>query len=189
MTLLTPMDLKRLVCEGTDLDQYVYFGSQAEKEAFQNICCALSPQQLINSQQVLLQNLQPRKVLSEVRFPFFSHLVSKWSLVLFGHLEDYFCQASKIIIYVGHNLLVDFEGSLGRSQKDRENHLGRNSVIRKHGGSCWCWIFFLYVLCLTVKHKLCVSVLTLVRSAVKSSRYKADLTLNQKCNEQNQSIL
>lgn len=119
MALLTPMDMKRLVCEGTDLDQYVYFGSQAEKEAFRNVCCALSPQQLINSQQVLLQNLQPRKVLSEVRFPLFSHLVSKWSLVLFGNLEDYFCQASKLIIYVGHALLVDCKGSLGRSQKDR----------------------------------------------------------------------
>lgn len=77
MALLTPMDLKRLVCEGTDLDQYVYFGSQTEKEAFQNVSCTLSPQQLINSQQVLLQNLQPRKVLSEVRYPLLSHLVSK----------------------------------------------------------------------------------------------------------------
>lgn len=76
MALLMPMNLKRLVCEGTDLDQYVDFGSQAEKEAFQNVSCALSPQQLINSQQVLLQNLQPRKVLSEVRYPLLPHLVS-----------------------------------------------------------------------------------------------------------------
>ncbi|XP_075891700.1 phospholipid-transporting ATPase ABCA1 [Nelusetta ayraudi] len=70
MALLTPIDLKRLVCEGTDLDQYVYFGSQTEKEAFQNVSCTLSPQQLINSQQVLLQNLQPRKVLSELPLGF-----------------------------------------------------------------------------------------------------------------------
>lgn len=81
MALLTPTDLKRRVCDGTELDQYVYFGSQAEKDAFQNISCALSPQQLINSQQVLLQNLQPRKVLSEVSYPLLSTWVSESKLI------------------------------------------------------------------------------------------------------------
>uniref|UniRef100_A0A673D0D2 P-type phospholipid transporter n=1 Tax=Sphaeramia orbicularis TaxID=375764 RepID=A0A673D0D2_9TELE len=42
--------------------------SQAEKEAFQNVSCSLSPQQLINTQRVFLQNLDVRKVLSEVSF-------------------------------------------------------------------------------------------------------------------------
>lgn len=78
MALLTPIGLKRLVCDGTELDQYVYFGSQAEKEAFQNISCALSPQQLITSQQVLLQNLQPSKVLSEVSCPLLSLNEQVW---------------------------------------------------------------------------------------------------------------
>lgn len=80
MALLTPTDPKRLVCDGTELDQYVYFGSQAEKEAFQNISCALSRQQLIVSQQVLLQNLQPGKVLSEVSYPLLSHVVPESKL-------------------------------------------------------------------------------------------------------------
>uniref|UniRef100_A0A8C6UEZ0 ABC transporter domain-containing protein n=1 Tax=Neogobius melanostomus TaxID=47308 RepID=A0A8C6UEZ0_9GOBI len=39
----------------------------AEKKAFQNVSCSLSPQQLINTQQVLLQNLDARKVLFAVR--------------------------------------------------------------------------------------------------------------------------
>uniref|UniRef100_A0A3Q1GHF5 P-type phospholipid transporter n=1 Tax=Acanthochromis polyacanthus TaxID=80966 RepID=A0A3Q1GHF5_9TELE len=59
-----PSNLRRILCEGTDLDEYVQFSSQAEKEAFQNVSCSLSPQQLINTQQVLLQNLDGRKVFS-----------------------------------------------------------------------------------------------------------------------------
>lgn len=66
---LRPSDLRSILCEGRDLDQYVQFSSQAEKEAFQNVSCSLAPQQLINTQQVFLQNLDPRKVLSEVSFP------------------------------------------------------------------------------------------------------------------------
>lgn len=57
-------DLRSVLCEGTDLDQYVQFNSQAEKQAFQDVSCSLTPQQLINAQRVLLQNLDPRKVVS-----------------------------------------------------------------------------------------------------------------------------
>uniref|UniRef100_A0A8D3AFE0 P-type phospholipid transporter n=1 Tax=Scophthalmus maximus TaxID=52904 RepID=A0A8D3AFE0_SCOMX len=60
--------LRAILCEGTDLDDYVQFNSQAEKKAFQNVSCSLTQQQLINTQQVLLQNLDVRKVLSKVRF-------------------------------------------------------------------------------------------------------------------------
>lgn len=67
MGTLRPNNLRSILCEGSDLDQYVQFSSQAEKEAFQNVSCSLAPQQLINTQQVLLQNLDARKVLSEVR--------------------------------------------------------------------------------------------------------------------------
>uniref|UniRef100_A0A7N6F6P8 P-type phospholipid transporter n=1 Tax=Anabas testudineus TaxID=64144 RepID=A0A7N6F6P8_ANATE len=61
-------NLRRILCEGTGLDGYVQFSSQAEKKAFQNVSCSLTPQQLINTQQVFLQNLDMRKVLSEVSF-------------------------------------------------------------------------------------------------------------------------
>ncbi|XP_042367934.1 phospholipid-transporting ATPase ABCA1-like [Plectropomus leopardus] len=61
-----PGNLSSILCEGTDLDEYIQFSSQAEKEAFQNVSCSRNPQQLINAQQVLLQNLDVRKVLSEV---------------------------------------------------------------------------------------------------------------------------
>nr|XP_046235853.1 phospholipid-transporting ATPase ABCA1-like isoform X1 [Scatophagus argus] len=61
-----PGNLRSILCEGTNLDQYVQFSSQAEQEAFQNVSCSLTPQQLINTQQVLLQNLDARKVLSEL---------------------------------------------------------------------------------------------------------------------------
>uniref|UniRef100_I3JKY4 P-type phospholipid transporter n=1 Tax=Oreochromis niloticus TaxID=8128 RepID=I3JKY4_ORENI len=83
--------LRSILCEGTDLDEYVQFRSQAEKKAFQNVSCSLTPQQLINTQQVLLQNLDARKVLSEscfrslaMTFPVFSpHLLCS---------VDAFCQ-------------------------------------------------------------------------------------------------
>lgn len=68
MGIPRPDSLRRILCEGTDLDEYVQFSSQGEKEAFQNVSCSLTPQQLINTQQVLLQNLDARKVLSEVSF-------------------------------------------------------------------------------------------------------------------------
>ncbi|XP_031707233.1 phospholipid-transporting ATPase ABCA1 isoform X1 [Anarrhichthys ocellatus] len=61
-----PGNLKSILCEGTDLDEYIQFSSRAEKEAFQNVSCSRDPQQLINAQQVLLQNLDAGKVLSEV---------------------------------------------------------------------------------------------------------------------------
>ncbi|XP_068612159.1 LOW QUALITY PROTEIN: phospholipid-transporting ATPase ABCA1-like [Brachionichthys hirsutus] len=61
-----PGDLRRLLCEGSDLDQYVQFSSHAEKEAFQNVSCLLSPQQLINAQRALLQSLDVSGLLSEL---------------------------------------------------------------------------------------------------------------------------
>uniref|UniRef100_UPI0037E7D1F5 phospholipid-transporting ATPase ABCA1 n=1 Tax=Semicossyphus pulcher TaxID=241346 RepID=UPI0037E7D1F5 len=61
-----PGSLRSILCEGTDLDQYVQFSSQAEKEAFQNVSCSLTAQQLINTRQVFLRNLDRRRVLSEL---------------------------------------------------------------------------------------------------------------------------
>ncbi|XP_069561182.1 phospholipid-transporting ATPase ABCA1 [Brachyistius frenatus] len=66
MGIPRPGNLRSILCEGTDLDEHVQFSSQAEKEAFQNVSCSLTPQQLINTQRVLLQNLDARKALSEV---------------------------------------------------------------------------------------------------------------------------
>uniref|UniRef100_A0A669C2U1 ABC transporter domain-containing protein n=1 Tax=Oreochromis niloticus TaxID=8128 RepID=A0A669C2U1_ORENI len=91
MGIPRPDSLRSILCEGTDLDEYVQFRSQAEKKAFQNVSCSLTPQQLINTQQVLLQNLDARKVLSEscfrslaMTFPVFSpHLLCS---------VDAFCQ-------------------------------------------------------------------------------------------------
>ncbi|XP_056883332.1 retinal-specific phospholipid-transporting ATPase ABCA4a [Takifugu flavidus] len=63
--ITTPSDLRGVLCEGKGLDRYILFGSRAEKEAFQNVSCSLSPLQLINTQRVLLQNLDGGKLLSE----------------------------------------------------------------------------------------------------------------------------
>uniref|UniRef100_A0A8C5HBH1 P-type phospholipid transporter n=1 Tax=Gouania willdenowi TaxID=441366 RepID=A0A8C5HBH1_GOUWI len=65
-----PSDLSSVLCEGSDLDDYVTFKSPSEKEAFQNVSCSLTPQQLINTQRVFLQNLDWRKVFSEVTITF-----------------------------------------------------------------------------------------------------------------------
>ncbi|XP_054907006.1 phospholipid-transporting ATPase ABCA1-like isoform X1 [Poeciliopsis prolifica] len=59
-------NVRSILCEGTDLDDYVQFSSQAGREAFQNVSCSLSQQQLIKTQQVLLQNVDVRKMLSEI---------------------------------------------------------------------------------------------------------------------------
>ncbi|XP_068444522.1 phospholipid-transporting ATPase ABCA1-like [Clinocottus analis] len=69
MSIPGPDNLKSILCEGKDLDEYIQFSSQAEKEAFQNVSCSRDPQQLINAQRVFLQNLDERKVLSEVPSP------------------------------------------------------------------------------------------------------------------------
>ncbi|CAL1591240.1 unnamed protein product [Knipowitschia caucasica] len=63
---LTQGNVRRILCEGTELDNYIQFMIRDEREAFQNVSCSLSPQQLINTQQVLLQNLDAGKVLAEV---------------------------------------------------------------------------------------------------------------------------
>ncbi|XP_037549875.1 phospholipid-transporting ATPase ABCA1-like [Nematolebias whitei] len=64
MGMPRPDNVMSILCEGTNLDEYVQFSSQAEREAFQNVSCSLTQQQLINTQQVFLQNLDGRKVLS-----------------------------------------------------------------------------------------------------------------------------
>uniref|UniRef100_H3C1X8 P-type phospholipid transporter n=1 Tax=Tetraodon nigroviridis TaxID=99883 RepID=H3C1X8_TETNG len=65
VTLMTG-SLRGVLCEGQGLDRYVQFGSQAEKEAFQNVSCSLSPQQLSDARRELLRNLDGGKLLSEV---------------------------------------------------------------------------------------------------------------------------
>lgn len=66
MGVQRPESLRRILCAGTALESYIQFSSPAEKEAFQNVSCSLPPQQLVNAQQVLLQNLDVRKVLANV---------------------------------------------------------------------------------------------------------------------------
>jgi len=65
-----PSDLRTLLCEGTDLDDSIQFDSQAEKEAFQNVTCSLDPQQLRQSQLVFLRNVDRKKLLTAVTFPY-----------------------------------------------------------------------------------------------------------------------
>ncbi|XP_013889811.1 retinal-specific ATP-binding cassette transporter, partial [Austrofundulus limnaeus] len=64
MGIPRPDNMRSILCEGTNLDKYVQFSSQTEREAFQNVSCSLTQQQLINAQQVFLQNLDGRKVFS-----------------------------------------------------------------------------------------------------------------------------
>ncbi|XP_058480898.1 phospholipid-transporting ATPase ABCA1-like isoform X2 [Solea solea] len=78
----SPGNLRTILCEGTDLDEYVQFRSRAEKEAFQNVSCSLTQQQLINTQQVLLQNLDVRKVLSELSSPMDLNAVDRTTLIV-----------------------------------------------------------------------------------------------------------
>ncbi|KAF3837015.1 hypothetical protein F7725_004479 [Dissostichus mawsoni] len=65
MSAPRPGDLQSVLCEGTDLDEYIQFSTASEKETFQNVSCFLDPQQLLNAQRVLLTNLDGRKVFSE----------------------------------------------------------------------------------------------------------------------------
>lgn len=69
MGMATPGGPRAVLCEGRGLDQYILFASRAEKEAFQNVSCSLSPRQLMNAQRVLLQNLDGGKLRSEASRP------------------------------------------------------------------------------------------------------------------------
>ncbi|XP_054656668.1 phospholipid-transporting ATPase ABCA1-like isoform X9 [Dunckerocampus dactyliophorus] len=60
--VLTQGQLVDILCEGEDIDQYIQFSSPDEKDAFKNVSCSLSPQELGDTQQEFLQNLDPRKV-------------------------------------------------------------------------------------------------------------------------------
>lgn len=66
MGIAAPDDLRGLLCEGRDLDRYILFDNPAEKEAFQNVSCSLSPRQLIDTRRELLRNLDGGKLLSQV---------------------------------------------------------------------------------------------------------------------------
>ncbi|XP_034091957.1 phospholipid-transporting ATPase ABCA1-like isoform X2 [Gymnodraco acuticeps] len=66
MSAPRPGALQSVLCEGTDLDEYIQFSTASEKESFQNVSCLLDPQQLLNAQRVLLTNLDERNVFSEV---------------------------------------------------------------------------------------------------------------------------
>ncbi|KAM9835346.1 phospholipid-transporting ATPase ABCA1-like [Syngnathus typhle] len=61
-----PGHLGNFLCDGKDLDQYIQFQSPLDKEAFRNASCSLDPQQLSDSQRVLLQNLDFSKVLAQL---------------------------------------------------------------------------------------------------------------------------
>ncbi|XP_077355005.1 phospholipid-transporting ATPase ABCA1 [Festucalex cinctus] len=61
-----PARLGRILCDGENLDRYVQFSSPLDREAFRNASCSLGPQQLSDSQRVLLQNLDPSKVLAQL---------------------------------------------------------------------------------------------------------------------------
>uniref|UniRef100_A0A8C7D5T6 P-type phospholipid transporter n=1 Tax=Oncorhynchus kisutch TaxID=8019 RepID=A0A8C7D5T6_ONCKI len=59
-------DLRITLCSGTALDRYVEFTSAFDKEAFQKVSCSLTAQQLRQTREVFLQNLDPRKMLTNV---------------------------------------------------------------------------------------------------------------------------
>uniref|UniRef100_A0A8C6NIC1 ABC transporter domain-containing protein n=1 Tax=Nothobranchius furzeri TaxID=105023 RepID=A0A8C6NIC1_NOTFU len=107
--ILRPGNVKSILCEGTNLDKYIQFNSQAEKEAFQNVSCSLTQQQLMDTQQVLLQNLDGRKVLSgvslckQLEFSAAFHLTFSNFSALFLSSADGFCQ----------NLISTLEGTPG----------------------------------------------------------------------------
>lgn len=61
--------LGAVLCEGRGLDDYIRFGSLAEKEAFQNVSCLLSPRQLSDARRELLRNLDGGKLLSQASRP------------------------------------------------------------------------------------------------------------------------
>ncbi|XP_046904791.1 phospholipid-transporting ATPase ABCA1-like isoform X1 [Hypomesus transpacificus] len=66
MGTLGPDDLKTLLCDGASLDSYVLFTSAADKQAFQNVSCSLTPQQLTGARRAFLENLDSRKVVSVI---------------------------------------------------------------------------------------------------------------------------
>ncbi|XP_061620276.1 phospholipid-transporting ATPase ABCA1-like isoform X1 [Phyllopteryx taeniolatus] len=64
--VLAPGHLWSVLCKGEDLNQYIQFASPLDREAFQNASCSLGPQQLSDTQRVLLQNLDLSKALAQL---------------------------------------------------------------------------------------------------------------------------
>ncbi|XP_062373279.1 phospholipid-transporting ATPase ABCA1-like isoform X2 [Sardina pilchardus] len=55
--------LRSVLCEGRTLERYLEFGSDADRDAFQNVSCSLSPAQLQQTQEAFQTSLDPRKLL------------------------------------------------------------------------------------------------------------------------------
>lgn len=66
MSISRQDDLRTTLCNGTTLDKYVEFTSVSDKEAFQNVSCSLPAQQMRRAKEVFLQNLDTRKMLTNV---------------------------------------------------------------------------------------------------------------------------
>ncbi|XP_014062403.2 phospholipid-transporting ATPase ABCA1 [Salmo salar] len=66
MSISRQDDLRTTLCNGTTLDKYVEFTSVSDKEAFQNVSCSLPAQQMRRAKEVFLQNLDTRKILTNL---------------------------------------------------------------------------------------------------------------------------
>ncbi|XP_030636239.1 phospholipid-transporting ATPase ABCA1 [Chanos chanos] len=57
-------DLRTTLCDDVSVERYLEFSSANQKEMFQNISCSLTPSQLRQTRNILLRNIDPRKLLS-----------------------------------------------------------------------------------------------------------------------------
>ncbi|KAJ8008300.1 hypothetical protein DPEC_G00103410 [Dallia pectoralis] len=59
-------NLKNSLCNGVTLDRFVEFSSISDKEAFQNVSCSLTVQEMSQTRDVFLQNLDMRNILTNL---------------------------------------------------------------------------------------------------------------------------
>ncbi|XP_058240814.1 phospholipid-transporting ATPase ABCA1 isoform X4 [Hemibagrus wyckioides] len=60
-------DLQSTLC-GSSVDRFLEFNSTIQRQEFQNVTCSLTPNQLLQTRAVLVQNLDNRKLLAAVPF-------------------------------------------------------------------------------------------------------------------------
>ncbi|XP_031441264.1 phospholipid-transporting ATPase ABCA1-like isoform X2 [Clupea harengus] len=60
--LLREQDLRSVLCEGPELERYLEFSSDTDRDVFQNLSCSLSPAQLRQTREAFQQNLDPRNL-------------------------------------------------------------------------------------------------------------------------------
>ncbi|MBN3310240.1 ABCA4 protein, partial [Amia calva] len=85
------VNLNHILCNKTELKQYIVLNSSAAQDIFQNISCSLTPQQLEITREVLLRNLDTQKLamaVSTLNFTFVIFIFIYYNLFILTKVSE-----------------------------------------------------------------------------------------------------